>query len=325
MKNNNPLLYLTAASLFALSACGGGGDDAATAPPASGGGNGSNGGGTNIPALSLSIVTALPDVIQENGGAQYVLLVSGAQQGFSVKTSSSVTGGAATVHHTTDGDKITLTVTAGDVDFVNAAITNNVTVTDGTNRKVTHTSKAVLKDNTAGPIIAKISGTAAGMTKFAERTQSLALVNKLAEIAMVMGETIDRDYGKEFQAAVNSSAAKAQLDAWVTSGSELIAAYKAGQVTEAAMNTAMNDILSKAQSHSEAGAQVLAQVASLARGATGDFTVTGVYLDEVDYGLSMFEGNPALGSYQNGVWQYAAQVSFLAAIVGTDANMCSVN
>ncbi len=324
MNNNHPLLFLTAVSLFVLSACGGG-DDVATAPPSSGIGNGSNGGGTSIPALSLSTVNALPDVILENDQAQYVLAVSNAQQGFSVDTSSSVAGGNATVQYVTDGDKVILTVTAGAVDYASAAITTTVTVTDGTNRKVTHTSKAVLKDNTAGLIIAKISGTAAEMTKFSERTQSLALVNKLSEIAMVMGETIDRDYGTEFQAEVNGSDVKALLDAWIISGPALIASYNAGQVGETALNTAMNDILTKAQIHSEAGVQVLAEVAALARIATGYFTVTGVYLDEVDYGLSMFEGNPALGSYQNGVWQYAAPVSFLAAIVGTDANMCSAN
>lgn len=323
MKINNRHLSITAlAALFALSACGGGGDSGTTTPTNPD--DGSTGGGTTTPALTVA-VTPLPVAIQEGGEGQYVLTVTGAQNGFSVKTAPTVNGGVATVQHAIKDDKVTVTIIVGDVDYATATITNVVTITDGKNRQVLQTSKAALKDTTAAPVITKITGSAAQIKSFAERAQTLSLVNKLSEIAMVMGETIYSDYGKEFQSAVNSSTTKASLLAWSTHGPNLVSAYNAGQVSEMALSDAMTDILVKAQQHSQAGSQVLAEVISIASGATGNFAVTGVYVNPVSYGLSMFEGNPTLGAYQDGVWKFAAPVSFLAAIVGTDANMCSVN
>lgn len=324
MKINNRHLSITAlAALIALSACGSGGDSGTTTPTNPD--DGSTGGGTTTPALTVAVTSALPATIQEGSEGQYVLTVTGAQNGFSVKTAPTVNGGVATVQHAIKDDKVTVTIIVGDVDYATATFTNVVTITDGKNRQVLQTSKAALKDTTAAPVITKITGSAAQMKSFAERAQTLSLVNKLSEIAIVMGETVYSDYGKEFKSAVNSSTTKALLLAWSTNGPNLVSAYKVGQVSEMALSDAMTDILVKAQQHSQAGSQVLAEVISIASGATGNFAVTGVYLNPMDYSLSMFEGNPNLGAYQDGVWKYAAPVSFLAAIVGTDVNMCSVN
>ncbi|QQK58800.1 hypothetical protein FJD32_004310 [Shewanella sp. LC6] len=324
MKINNRHLSITAmAAVFALSACGGGGDSGTTTPTNPD--DGSTGGGTTTPALTVAVTSALPAAIAEGGEGQYVLTVTGAQNGFSVKTAPTVNGGVATVQHAIKDDKVTVTIIVGDVDYATSTFTNVVTITDGKNRQVQQASKTALKDTTAAPVITKITGSAAKIKSFAERAQTLSLVNKLSEIAMVMGETVYSDYGKEFQSAVNSSTAKASLLAWSTHGPNLVSAYNAGQVSEMALSDAMTDILVKAQQHSQAGSQVLAEVISIASWATGNFAVTGVYLNPMDYSLSMFEGNPNLGSYQDGVWKYAAPVSFLAAIVGTDVNMCSVN
>lgn len=280
---------------------------------------------TTTPALTVVVTSALPATIQEGGEGTYVLTVTGAQNSFSVKTAPTVNGGVATVQHTVADDKVTVTIKAGNVDFATAAITSVVTITDGKNRQVLQTSKAVLKDITAAPVIAQIAGSAAKITLFAERTQSLAVVSKLSEIAMVMGEAVSVDYAKEFQSAVNGSTNKTLLLAWAANGPSLVSAYNAGQISETALSDAMTDILAKAQQHSQVGSQVLAEVISMASGAAGNFAVTGVYANPIDYSLSMFEGNPSLGAYQDGVWKYAAPVSFLAAIVGADANMCSVN
>lgn len=323
MKINNRHLSITAlAALIALSACGGG--DSGTTTPTNPD-DGSTGGDTTTPALTVAVTSALPATIQEGSEGQYVLTVTGAQNGFSVKTAPTVNGGVATVQHAIKDDKVTVTIIVGDVDYATATFTNVVTITDGKNRQVLQTSKATLKDTTAAPVITKITGSAVQMKSFAERAQTLSLVNKLSEIAIVMGETVYSDYGKEFKSAVNSSTTKALLLAWSTNGPNLVSAYKVGQVSEMALSDAMTDILVKAQQHSQAGSQVLAEVISIASGATGNFAVTGVYLNPMDYSLSMFEGNPNLGAYQDGVWKYAAPVSFLAAIVGTDVNMCSVN
>lgn len=324
MKINNRHLSITAmAALFALSACGGGGDSGTTTPTNPD--DGSTGGGTTTPALTVVVTSALPATIQEGGEGTYVLTVTGAQNSFSVKTAPTVNGGVATVQHTVADDKVTVTIKAGNVDFATAAITSVVTITDGKNRQVLQTSKAVLKDITAAPVIAQIAGSAAKITLFAERTQSLAVVSKLSEIAMVMGEAVSVDYAKEFQSAVNGSTNKTLLLAWAANGPSLVSAYNAGQISETALSDVMTDILAKAQQHSQVGSQVLAEVISMASGAAGNFAVTGVYANPIDYSLSMFEGNPSLGAYQDGVWKYAAPVSFLAAIVGADANMCSVN
>lgn len=321
--NNRHLSITTLAALIALSACGGGGDSGTTTPTNPD--DGSTGGGTTTPALTVAVTSALPATIQEGSEGQYVLTVTGAQNGFSVKTAPTVNGGVATVQHAIKDDKVTVTIIVGDVNYATATFTNVVTITDGKNRQVLQTSKAALKDTTAAPVITKITGSAAQMKSFAERAQTLSLVNKLSEIAIVMGETVYSDYGKEFKSAVNSSTTKALLLAWSTNGPNLVSAYKVGQVSEMALSDAMTDILVKAQQHSQAGSQVLAEVISIASGATSNFAVTGVYLNPMDYSLSMFEGNPNLGAYQDGVWKYAAPVSFLAAIVGTDVNMCSVN
>lgn len=322
MKSITRHIFLVAIAAMALTACGGGGDSTPTTPTNPG--DGSTGGGST-PALTVAVTSALPAFISEGGEGQYILTVAGAQNGFTVKTAPAVSGGVATVQHSIDGDKVIVTIKAGNVDYATASVTSVVTITDGKNRQVLQTSKAALKDTTSANVIAQIVGSAAKIKTFAERTQSLAVVNKLSEIAMITGETVSVDYGKEFQAAVNSSANKAVLLAWANNGPSLVSAYNAGQVSEPALGDAMTDILAKAQQHSQVGAQVLADVISMASGAAGNFSVMGVYVNPTDNSLSMFEGNPSLGAYQNGVWTYATPVSFLAAIVGTDANMCSVN
>lgn len=321
MTRNVFLVAIAAMAAMTLTACGGGGDSGDVTPtdPTDPGGN------PTTPALTITVGTQLPAKILEGSEGDYSFTVNGAQNGFSVTTTPTVTGGTATVRHSTDGNKVTVTINAVDIDYATAAITNIVTITDGNKRQVMQTSKTVLQNTTAEPVIAQISGSAVSIKSFAEGTQALAVVNKLSEISMLMGEVASVDYGKEFQSAVNNSAVKAALLAWSTNGPNLVTAYSSGQIGEVALNDAMTDVLNKAQQHSQAGSQVLADVISLASGAVGNFAVTGVYVNPVNYGLSMFEGNPTLGAYQDGVWKFAAPVSFLAAIVGTDANMCSVN
>lgn len=304
----NKLILVTFLTVF-LSACGGGG------------GSGSNNGSGSTPVTPdlLVSINGVPTDIAENTDFSVNLTVTNSQQNNNPKVQmvSESSFVSSVVNSPTS-----ITFSISDL-MVNSSFSFRIIVNDSNNindQKRNYTSQVFtvnVTNTSAQPVIDNIS---------LVRSQKERIIN-LAEEKLVISKLVDINNfvdGLEEQ-WYNTSQSYVDLENAFESLSVIISDYnsKRNGVTEVQVKSKYNEFLATLNAYYTPTIDTLNKSMQALSNNTGlDFqAVNNVYIDSASNTVSLFKGNPDLGTFVNNEWVFSSKFEYLNDFLSTD---CSI-
>lgn len=304
----NKLILVTFLTIF-LSACGGGG------------GSGSNNGSGSTPVtpdLSVSI-NGVPTDIAENTDFSVNLTITNAVQNNNPKVQM-VSDSKFVSYVVNSPTNITFSIS--DL-TVNSSFSFTIVVNDSNNindQKRNYTSQVFtvnVTNTSAQPVLDNISLVISQKERIINLSEENFVISKLVEINNFV-DVLDEQRNNTSQSSVDLENAFESL-------STVISDYnsKRNGATEVQVKSKYNEFLVALNAYYMPTIDTINKSMQALSNNTGlDFkTITNVYVDTESNSVSLFKGNPDLGTFVNNEWVFSSKFEYLNDFLSTD---CSI-
>lgn len=305
-------LSLIVAAMFSLTACGGGGGNTESAPP------------PPPPPLGVS-KQAVTSSLKENSTSSLTFTVENAIGAVSV-TDESVSAPNTPVSGSAQvsGNTVTYAVTAGDARLSNGQHTVSLTIRDGSRSvKVTQTINI---DNVSGRAQQeKLVALKASAMKFSGLTEEKSLFEKMGEVAKLVNPAYlanESALKAKFTAVLPDAESQAAVDAWMSKADTALSGYASGTAAENALQDLLTEATIPLSARTAKANAVITELLAYTQSVVTSLPLGKVFIQANGARVSQFEGNPALGTYTDGVWSYSASYKFLTAITAPETTTC---
>lgn len=317
-------------AVLSLTACGGGGGGASTGTNGTGSGSGTgtgtgNGNTTPTPAPLNVTKQSVTSSLKENTSFSLTFAVSGAVGNIRV-TDASVAAESTPVtgNSQVNGSTVTYVVNAGDAKLSGGQYAVSLLVADDSRSvKVDH---VIAIENTSGATrAAELTALKAAASTYAALTEEKALFDKIGEVAKLVNPDYlpnEASLKDKFSKAITDAEGQSALTSWVAKADSALSGYAAGTTSEDVLSSVGAEVSASLNARANKANSVLGELFTYTTSVVPSLPTGKVFVGSNGATASQFEGNPALGSYAEGVWSYSSAYKFMTAITAPETNTC---
>ncbi len=257
--------------------------------------------------------------IDEGEQATIVYQLENPNGSVTVELEPTLIGGASAASYSSSFDEsnntVTVTLQTEDDVIKLGRIQLVVTITDEAGTVVTFNEDVYAKNASGEDKIANVQAYVDGLAGFLEFNEEDVLVGRLNTLSLMMNLGVGaQSDAVESVATLTDEYQQEQLEISVDEAQRLIESYQNMEADEIQLDDfilSRKDILKEFASPI---AELVNAVANNVGGALPELSVGDIYIEQETGTVSMFVGNPAFGSFEDGEWRYSESYAFMNEI-----------
>lgn len=257
--------------------------------------------------------------IDEGEQANIVYQLENPNGAVSVELEPTLIGGASAASYSSSFDEsnntVTVTLQTDDDVIKLGRIQLVVTITDEAGTVVTFNEDVYAKNASGEEKIADVQAYVDGLAGFLEFNEEDVLVDRLNTLSLMMNPGVGaQSDAVESVATLTDDYQLEQLESSVEVAQRLIESYRNMEGDEIQLDDFILSNTDILKEFASPVAELVNAVASNVGNALPELAVGDIYIEQETGTVSMFVGNPAFGSFEDGEWRYSDSYAFMNEI-----------